>query len=96
MREFDDVEVVYSSLTYLYDIEGTVTMIMRSFIETGVWGEAIITSSDARVAVWQALLPASKRDPLRLDGTVDEIMFLAHMCSTMYAHPQTLLSSMTN
>jgi hypothetical protein len=32
---------------------------------------------DTKLAIWSSLLPASKKDPLRKDGTVDEVMFLA-------------------
>jgi hypothetical protein len=37
---------------------------------------------DTKLAIWSTLLPACKRDPLRKDGTVDEVMFLAQ-----YAEP---------
>ncbi|KAJ4404004.1 hypothetical protein N0V91_006113 [Didymella pomorum] len=34
---------------------------------------------DTKIAIWHSLLPPTKRDPLRQDGTVDEVMFQAHM-----------------
>ncbi|KAF2000479.1 nicotinate-nucleotide diphosphorylase [Amniculicola lignicola CBS 123094] len=89
VREFADVEVIYSSTVYLHDICRVVAHIMKSFVQTGTFGEALISSVDTKVAVWNSLLPASKKDPLRPDGKVDEVMFLAQMISvivTMNTH----------
>ncbi|KAF2849343.1 hypothetical protein T440DRAFT_490581 [Plenodomus tracheiphilus IPT5] len=79
-REFADVQVVYSSLVYLYDIAMVVAYIMQSFLATGSFTEAIIDGTDAKLAIWISLLPDSKRDPMRSDGRIDEVMFMAHMC----------------
>lgn len=78
-REFADVEVVYSSIVYLYDIAMVVAYIMRSFLEIGRFTEEIIEGADAKLAIWKALLPAWKKDPLRSDGSIDEVMFMAHV-----------------
>ncbi|KAL5412764.1 hypothetical protein PMIN04_009699 [Paraphaeosphaeria minitans] len=89
MREFDDVEVVYSSMAYLADISRITRYIMKSFIETGVFNTVFVATVDAKIAVWHSLLPASKRDPMRQDGTVDEVMFLSHLMAsilTMSSH----------
>ncbi|KAF2641278.1 hypothetical protein P280DRAFT_398714 [Massarina eburnea CBS 473.64] len=77
-REFADIEVIYSSIVYLLDVSKIVAYIMRSFVQSGTFTDSLIASVDAKVAAWQSLLPVSKRDPLRPDGNVDEIMFLAH------------------
>ncbi|GKZ29749.1 hypothetical protein AbraIFM66950_006376 [Aspergillus brasiliensis] len=42
-------------------------------------------NADISVAAWHALLPPCKRDPLRSDGTVDEIMFKANFILHAYA-----------
>jgi hypothetical protein len=34
-REFEEVEIVFSSMTYLWDVERVVGAIMRMFLETG-------------------------------------------------------------
>lgn len=83
MREFADEEVVYSSFTYLFDIGNIVSYIMRTFLETGQFTESLTSLTEAKLAIWKNLLPASKKDPLRHDGKVDEIMYLAHMISTV-------------
>ncbi|ORY15892.1 Quinolinate phosphoribosyl transferase [Clohesyomyces aquaticus] len=82
-RDFVEVEVVYSSLTYLYDISRVVEYIMRTFVETGSFNEDLISTVEAKVAVWKSLLPICKKDPLRQDGTIDEIMYLAHLLSAI-------------
>jgi nicotinate-nucleotide pyrophosphorylase (carboxylating) len=89
MREFSDIEVIYSSIVYLYDVGQVVSYIMKTFLATGTFSDSLIQASDAKVAVWHSLLPACKRDPLRQDGRVDEVMFLAHLVGaiiTMNVH----------
>ena len=44
---------------------------------SGTFGEDSIEMMDTKLAIWSSMLPASKKDPLRKDGTVDEVMFLA-------------------
>lgn len=78
-REFAEVEIVFSSIVYLYDMAKVVASIMNIFVETGTFGEAIIERCDTKLAIWTSLLPTSKRDPLKRDGSVDEVMFAAHM-----------------
>ncbi|KAH7095127.1 Quinolinate phosphoribosyl transferase [Paraphoma chrysanthemicola] len=78
-REFEEVEVIYSSIVYLYDLVKIVASVMDMFLETGTFGEAMIERCDTKLAIWTSLLPACKKDPLRKDGRVDEVMFAAHM-----------------
>jgi hypothetical protein len=52
---------------------------MDMFLESGNYGEVIIEYFDTKLAIWTTLLPASKEDSLRSDGSIDEIMFVAHM-----------------
>ena len=56
---------------------------MNHYVLTGTLGDALIDSCDTKIAAWQSLLPAVKRDPLRRDGTVDELMFMAHAMAAM-------------
>ncbi|KAF1928815.1 nicotinate-nucleotide diphosphorylase [Didymella exigua CBS 183.55] len=78
-REFADLEVVYSSIAYLHDICRTVAYVMRTFATSAHFSRELVDTMDAKIAIWHSLLPSTKRDPLRKDGTVDEIMFQAHM-----------------
>ncbi|EUC46343.1 hypothetical protein COCMIDRAFT_35963 [Bipolaris oryzae ATCC 44560] len=79
LREFTEIEVVYSSITYLYDAAMIVAFIMSTFIHTAVINEALVESCDVKLAIWMSLLPSCKKDPVRMNGEVDEIMFMAHM-----------------
>lgn len=78
-REFAEIEVVYSSIVYLYDLSKIVKSVMDMFLETGTFLETMIEHHDTKFAIWRSLLPACKREPLRNDGSVDEVMFTAHM-----------------
>lgn len=49
----------------------------------GTFTDTLISAVDAKVAIWQSLLPACKKDPLRADGKVDEIIYLAHLVIAM-------------
>ncbi|CAI6339019.1 unnamed protein product [Periconia digitata] len=96
MREFADVEYVYSSLVYLLDIAQIVLFVMRTFVRLGgIINEEFATSVDTKVMAWSSLLPICKRDPMRKDGTVDETMFLAHeMAAVILATVHRPLSSL--
>jgi hypothetical protein len=59
------------------------TQVMDMFLESGTFGEAIVEFFDTKLAIWTSLLPTSKKDPLRRDGTIDEIMFVAHMIAVV-------------
>lgn len=48
---------------------------MSGFIESGSFVESIVDSCDTKVAIWSSLLPTCKKDPLRPDGKVDEVMY---------------------
>ncbi|KAJ4983331.1 C6 transcription factor [Stagonosporopsis vannaccii] len=78
-REFADVEVVYSSIAYLHDICRTVAYVMSSFATSPQFSRELIDTMDAKIAIWHSQLPSVKKDPMRKDGTVDEIIFMAHM-----------------
>jgi hypothetical protein len=82
-REFEEVEVIYSSIVYLYDMVKVVASVMDMFLETGTFGEAMIERCDTKLAIWTSLLPACKKDPLRRDGRIDEVMFTAHMIASV-------------
>jgi nicotinate-nucleotide pyrophosphorylase (carboxylating) len=82
-REFDDVEIVFGSIVYMMDVSNIVGFIMRTFVQTGTFGDGLIAAVDAKVAAWQSLLPACKKDPMRQNGVLDEIMFQAHLMAAM-------------
>lgn len=57
---------------------------MRQFASAPRFSKELIDTLDTKIAVWHSQLPVAKRDPLQIDGTVDEIMFMAHMIGAMY------------
>ncbi|KAL6711772.1 hypothetical protein ACN47E_002815 [Coniothyrium glycines] len=81
-REFEEIEVVYSSLAYFYEMSMIMTSIMSYMIKIG-FTEELVAIMDTKIAAWHALLPARKKDPLRLDGTHDEVMWQAHLSAAI-------------
>jgi hypothetical protein len=61
----------------------TVAYIMRTFLQTGTFSDSLIAAVDAKVAAWQSLLPACKKDPMRQNGNIDQVMYHAHFLSAM-------------
>ncbi|EAT80582.2 hypothetical protein SNOG_12170 [Parastagonospora nodorum SN15] len=82
-RELAELEIVFSSIAYFYDLHLIVKSVMDMFVESGTFGEAMIEVHDTKLAIWTSLLPACKKDPLRRDGAIDEVMFAAHMAATI-------------
>ncbi|KAF2828271.1 hypothetical protein CC86DRAFT_439329 [Ophiobolus disseminans] len=77
-REFEDVEIVFSSIAYKHDLNTFITDMMKAVQTGGGFDETLVDTVDAKIASWQALLPVCKKDPMRMDGTVDEVMFQCH------------------
>jgi len=50
---------------------------MKSFIDTATFSETMTENCDMKLAIWSAMLPACKKDSLRPDGQVDEVMYAA-------------------
>jgi hypothetical protein len=78
-RDIADVQVTYSSITYLHDISTIVAHIIRSFLYTATLSESVVETVDLKLASWFSLLPPCKKDPLQMNGEVDEVLFTAHM-----------------
>lgn len=49
--------------------------------------EAIIQSADSAFDAWLLLLPKDKKPVLKADGTIDELMFQAHLLIHVYVLP---------
>ena len=56
---------------------------MSSFASAPQFSNELIDTMDTKIAIWHSMLPLVKREPQRKDGTVDEIMFMAHMIGAM-------------
>jgi hypothetical protein len=78
-RELAEIEIVYSSLVYLYDMTTIIAHIMTSFLETGYLAESTVSTCGTKLAIWFSLLPSLKKKCLQKNGDMDEVMFTAHM-----------------
>jgi hypothetical protein len=59
---------------------------MKAFATGAHLSRELIDTCDAKIAIWHSLLPSVKKDPMRKDGKVDEVIYMAHMIAAMYAN----------
>ncbi|POR30976.1 Uncharacterized protein TPAR_08822 [Tolypocladium paradoxum] len=78
-RGFEDGNVGFSSFTYLIDAARILGATLAAGDVLGKSPLSLVKNAEANIMSWDLHLPHSKRDPVRPDGTVDEIMFRAHM-----------------
>ncbi|KAF5253054.1 hypothetical protein FANTH_2028 [Fusarium anthophilum] len=80
-REFDSEDVVFSSFAYLIGAVRCAAQVicMSPKRATREHSEAIIQSADSAFDAWLLLLPKDKKPVLKSDGTIDELMFQAHL-----------------
>jgi hypothetical protein len=85
-REFDSEDVVFSSFAYLIGAVRCAAQVicMSPRLATREHSEAIIQSADSAFDAWILLLPKDKKPVLKVDGTIDELMFQAHLLIHVY------------
>ncbi|RBR16115.1 hypothetical protein FVER53590_13443 [Fusarium verticillioides] len=85
-REFDSEDVVFSSFAYLIGAVRCAAQVicMSPKRATREHSEAIIQSADSAFDAWLLLLPKDKKPVLKADGTIDELMFQAHLLIHVY------------
>jgi hypothetical protein len=59
---------------------------VKAFATGAHLSRELIDTCDAKIATWHSLLPSVKKDPMRKDGKVDEVIYMAHMIAAMYAN----------
>lgn len=57
---------------------------MGTFATSAQFTRELVDSCDAKMAIWHSMLPSVKKEPMRKDGTVDEVLYMAHMIGAMY------------
>lgn len=87
MREFlDDDERVFSSFAELVGLTRGLDLALAARQSMTIANApAICANADATVTAWRSLLHPSKKDLVRADGTVDELLFKANMIIQTYA-----------
>jgi hypothetical protein len=78
--------VVFSSFAYLIGAVRCAAQVicMSPKRATREDSEAIIQSADSAFDAWLLLLPKDKKPVLKQDGTIDELMFQAHLLIHVY------------
>ncbi|PNP45462.1 hypothetical protein TGAMA5MH_02685 [Trichoderma gamsii] len=82
LHEYDDRGLndgSFSSYAYLIDA----TRILGTTLAAGDTANespySLVKNAEANLMSWHLYLPQRKRDPVRRDGTIDEVLFKAHM-----------------
>ncbi|KAF7551444.1 hypothetical protein G7Z17_g5028 [Cylindrodendrum hubeiense] len=78
-RAFEDVEVSFSSFTYLIDAVRIMGTVLAAGDFAGGSPSSLVKNAETNMMSWDLHLPRTKQDPVRADGKVDEILFRAHM-----------------
>ncbi|OTA07350.1 Zn2Cys6 transcriptional regulator [Trichoderma parareesei] len=78
-RGFDEDDVGFSSYAYLIDTARILGTTLAAGDIANKSAYSLVKSAEANLMSWELHLPRSKRDPVRSDGTIDEILFKAHM-----------------
>ncbi|KAL7809280.1 hypothetical protein V8C26DRAFT_412156 [Trichoderma gracile] len=95
-RGFDDDDnMSFSSYAYLIDATRILGITLAAGDCANKSAYSLVKNAEANLMSWDLHLPRSKRDPVRPDGTVDEILFKAHMvihtASTHLHRPRSML-----
>ncbi|CEL02047.1 hypothetical protein ASPCAL01622 [Aspergillus calidoustus] len=86
MREFlDEEDRVFSSFAELVGLTRSLDLALAARQNmTSATAPAVCANTDASVTAWRSLLPHSKRDLVRGDGSVDELLFKANIIIHTY------------
>ncbi|KAL7929257.1 hypothetical protein V8C35DRAFT_315924 [Trichoderma chlorosporum] len=91
----DDDDESFSSFAYLIDATRILGTTLAAGDVANKCAYSLVKNAEANVMSWNLHLPLAKRDPIRSNGTVDEVLFKAHMAinttSTHLHRPRSML-----
>ncbi|KAL7921451.1 hypothetical protein ACQKWADRAFT_321480 [Trichoderma austrokoningii] len=82
MRQYDDRglnDESFSSFAYLIDAARILGTTLAAGDTANESPYSLVKNAEANLMSWNLYLPQTKRDPVRRNGTIDEILFKAHM-----------------
>ncbi|PGH02054.1 hypothetical protein GX51_04866 [Blastomyces parvus] len=88
-RQFDAVDAVFSSFTYLIDASRILGTILIVGLDEGNPVDPEVDYADSVLVAWSLHLPDIKKELVTRRGNVDPMLFLAHMLintTTIYLH----------
>ncbi|KAK1239846.1 hypothetical protein MKX08_007288 [Trichoderma sp. CBMAI-0020] len=98
LRQYDDRglnDESFSSYAYLIDATRILGTTLAAGDTTNESPYSLVKNAEANLMSWHLYLPQRKRDPVRRDGTIDEVLFKAHMVmnttSTHLHRPRSML-----
>ncbi|UKZ52834.1 hypothetical protein TrVGV298_006621 [Trichoderma virens] len=78
-RGFDDDDESFSSFAYLIDATRILGTTLAAGDVANKSAYTLVQNAEANLMSWDLHLPRAKRDPVQSNGTVDEVLFKAHM-----------------
>ncbi|PKS08759.1 hypothetical protein jhhlp_004812 [Lomentospora prolificans] len=78
-RCFEDEDEAFTSFTYLIDVARILGTALAAGDIAGGTPSSLAKNAEANIMSWELHLPSDKRDPVRSNGTVDEVLFRAHL-----------------
>lgn len=78
-REFDNADIPFSSYAYLIDAARMHGPCLAAGDVAGKSPIELVKITEANILSWHLHLPERKRDPVCDDGSVDEVLFRAHL-----------------
>ncbi|KAL2827470.1 hypothetical protein BJY01DRAFT_255689 [Aspergillus pseudoustus] len=85
MREFHPSEACFSSFAELIGIARSLDLVLSERWQTGTEAaNRVCANADTTILAWLLLLPAQKQSLLKQNGTVDQLLFRAHMLIYTY------------
>jgi len=88
MREFHPSEACFSSFAELIGIARSLDLVLSERWQTGTEAaNRVCANADTTILAWLLLLPAQKQSLLTQDGTVDQLLFRAHMLVYTFVPP---------
>ncbi|KAL4868431.1 hypothetical protein BDV12DRAFT_197303 [Aspergillus spectabilis] len=84
-REFQSQAIEFSSFAELIGIARSIELFMSEGVQLGPDGvNRLVGNADTSILAWLLLLPASKQSLVNCNGTVDQLLFRAHMLIYTY------------
>ncbi|KAK5994030.1 C6 finger domain transcription factor iacK-like protein [Cladobotryum mycophilum] len=94
-RGFEENTRPFSTFAYLIDAARILGTTLAAGDIAGGSPSSLVKNAEANIMSWHLHLPREKRDPVRADGTVDEVLLRAHMMiNTVAVHlhrPRSML-----
>jgi hypothetical protein len=84
-RDFADEEIILSSFSYFIEAAILLGSVFAIAADVSESADREIARADISLVSWTLNLPKKKAQLVKADGTVDELLFAAHLMINTYA-----------